>query len=269
VDEALALAAAGQVLYGGPSPGPVAKLKPQSGQLEAQSAVASAFAPAPVAVPAIPARGTGGAKSAPPSTPPPGGSSVGSTPKAPRKRKRKPAPAPPAPPPSESLAYAFEYDPPGRSLGSGEDCEDDVDVPGPSRRRVAHPENWARNIKKPRLEPLVSEKAPCSCSLRCYQRIGRDKRKTVRATFQALARPQQKIYMRALIVLNKVKSKGAAMQMGRRRRLRSFTAEYHLKVGGRRYRVCLKAFQAILGVGSKQIKLLNSHAWAHPHGALR
>jgi hypothetical protein len=69
-------------------------------------------------------------------------------------------------------------------------------------------------------------------------------------------------------VLNKVKTKGAAMKLGRQRQLRSFTAEYHLKAGGRRYRVCLKAFQAILGIGSKQIKLLNSYSWAHPQGAL-
>jgi hypothetical protein len=197
-----------------------------------------------------------------PRTPPP--PPAAKPPKAPRKRKQPPARVK-APPPSEALSYAFDYEEPPSSGGeeSGE-----AEPPGASRRRVAKPETWLRNLKKTRIEPLVSEKPPCGCAMRCYQRIGRDKRKTVRATFQAMERKQKKAYMRALIVLNKVKSKAAAVQMGRQRRLRSFTAEYHLKVGGRRYRVCLKAFQAILGVGSKQIKLLNSYAWAHPQGDL-
>jgi hypothetical protein len=181
-----------------------------------------------------------------------------------RKRKAPPAKLKVPPQPSECLAYSLhDFEPPAllEEEHGGED-------PPPSRRRVAKPETWKRNLKKVRLEPLVSEKPPCSCSLRCFQRIGRDKRKRVRANFMSLARPQQKAYLRALIVLNKVKSKGTAMQMGRQRQLRSFTAEYHLKAGDKRLRVCLKAFIGILNVGSKQIKLLNTYAWNNPEGEL-
>jgi hypothetical protein len=82
-------------------------------------------------------------------------------------------------------------------------------------------------LKKTRLVPLVAEKEPCACSMRCYKRLGRAQRQLVRAGFQELARPQQKAYLRALIVLHKVKTRGAALQMGRQRQLRSFTGKRH------------------------------------------
>jgi len=182
-------------------------------------------------------------------------------PKAPRQKRKRPLkPARP----SEFLAYAFDYKRPA----SSDDESGDDQLPGPSRRRVAKPETWKRNTKKARLQPLVSEKAPCSCSLRCFARIGRERRTQVRANFQSLARPQQKAYLRALIVLNQVKGKKAAFLMGRKRQPRAFTGEYYLKVGDKRHRVCLKAFIGILGIGSKQVKLLNSWAWHNPKGAL-
>jgi hypothetical protein len=201
VDEALAAASAGRVLYasaaGVPASEQAAATVGRPVARAARASVESAVAPTPAAVPA-PARGAGSAKSGPPSTPPRRASTgQRAAPKVPRKRKRKAAPAQ-APPPSEYLALtALEYaPPPGLSSGSDEEGEDAADVPGPSRRRVAHPETWKRNLKKPRLEPpLVSEKPPCACALRCYQRIGREKRKVVRSTFQELERPQQKAYM--------------------------------------------------------------------------
>jgi hypothetical protein len=178
-----------------------------------------------------------------------------------RKRKGKA----PARAPSEYLVYEFDFEPP-------EDVdEDDSDneEPPASRRRVSRPATWKRNQRKPR---AVSEKAPCGCKLRCYARLGRAKRKKIRASFQGLDRPQQKAYMRGLIDLHAVKRrKGAALQVNRRRKPRSFTAEYHLKTttnSHKRHRVCLKAFTAILGIGTKQVKNLNAYAWANPNKAL-
>jgi hypothetical protein len=70
---------------------------------------------------------------------------------------------------------------------------------------------------------VVSEKAKCKCSFRCYARLGRVKRQKIRAAFQQMDRPQQKAYMRGLIDLNKVKFKGTAMQLNRRRAPRKYT----------------------------------------------
>jgi hypothetical protein len=86
-------------------------------------------------------------------------------------------------------------------------------------------------------------------------------------------RPQQKAYMRGLIDLHKVKQKKgrAALQVNRRRKPRAFTAEYYLKTtttSHKRHRVCLKAFIAVLGIGTKQVKNLNAYAWANPTGPI-
>ena len=45
----------------------------------------------------------------------------------------------------------------------------------------------------------------------------------------------------------------------------------HLKTTSsshRRHRVCLKAFIAILGIGGKQVKNLNTYSWANKEGAI-
>ena len=73
--------------------------------------------------------------------------------------------------------------------------------------------------------------------------------------------------MGALINLHPVKFVGKAVQI-RRRNQRMYTAQYHLDVGTKRHNVCLKAFIGILGVGSKQVKNLNTFSWANPGGTL-
>jgi hypothetical protein len=270
VDKALALAAAGQVLYapgareGSPDPRVQAPPSPPAPPPSPAAGPLAAPPPRPAVAKPQPQRQAPPPRA--PSSPPPSPAAKpvrAAPPLRPRKRKR-PARSKP-PPPSEFLAYQFDYvEPPS----SADDSEEEPAAPGPSRRRLARPETWKRNIKKPRLEPLVAEKAPCACALRCYQRLGREKRKQVRAAFQALARPQQKAYLRALIVLNPVKSKKHGLQMARKRQLRRFTAEYTIKAGDKRYRVCCRAFQAILGIGSKQVKLLNTYAFNNPRGLL-
>jgi hypothetical protein len=79
---------------------------------------------------------------------------------------------------------------------------------------------------------------------------------------------QKKLYMRALINLRGVKFTGKALQL-RRRAQRSFTSSYYLTTAsGKRQRVCISAFISILGIGSKQLKLLNAFCWANPGGGV-
>jgi hypothetical protein len=75
--------------------------------------------------------------------------------------------------------------------------------------------------------------------------------------------------MRGLIDLHKVVYKGKGLQL-RRRRQRAFTAEYHLKspTNNKRSHVCFDAFIAVLGVGAKQVKNLNTYVWTNPHGPI-
>jgi hypothetical protein len=157
------------------------------------------------------------------------------------------------------LAYEYKYQEPSDADESSEG--DAPEPPGPSRKRVADPQKWKRNARKTK---AVAEKAPCSCSLRCYHKIGRSSRKQIRARFQALTRPERKHHMRGHIDLKKVIWKGKAIQI-RRRRPRRFTATYHLTPrGAERVQVCNNAFLAILGVGATQVKNLNKQVWNHP-----
>jgi hypothetical protein len=99
--------------------------------------------------------------------------------------------------------------------------------------------------------------------MKCFHSIGRKRRKQIRIAFQKMDRSQQKLYLLGVIDLHPVKYKGLALQI-RPRKQRAFSAEYHLKASSdKRQRVCLKAFTAILSIGSKQVKLLNTYAWTH------
>jgi hypothetical protein len=176
-------------------------------------------------------------------------------------RRKKPKRATDAP--SEFLAYEFEYKTPPSS--DRVNAQKQAVEPSPSKRRTSAPEKWKRNN---RVKKAVSEKPPCGCALKCFNHIGRKRRKQIRTSFQQLDRPQQKTFLRGLIDLHAVKFKGKALQV-RKRKHRVFTAQYHLKTSSqKREHVCLKAFIAILGIGSKQVKNLNDYAWANPDGAL-
>ena len=73
--------------------------------------------------------------------------------------------------------------------------------------------------------------------------------------------------MRGLIELKRVKYQGKAIQL-RRRNQRVYTAAYYLRRNEKKIRVCVMAFCSILGVGQKQVKLLNQRSWTNPHGAV-
>jgi hypothetical protein len=175
-----------------------------------------------------------------------------------KKRKRK---QPAAAPISEALEYEFPYQAPNADEGDASSSPDDK-VPPPSRKVVAKPETWIRNTRVKTL--VVSEKPPCSCTLKCFERIGRSRRKDIRAAFSKLDLSQQKEHMAGLIDLHKVVFKGPALQIARKRQQKQFTALYHIKTNHKRERVCNKAFLAFLGIGGRRVKNLNRYRWSHP-----
>jgi hypothetical protein len=134
-----------------------------------------------------------------------------------KKRKRK---QPAAAPISEALEYEFPYQAPNADEGDASSSPDDK-VPPPSRKVVAKPETWIRNTRVKTL--VVSEKPPCSCTLKCFERIGRSRRKDIRAAFSKLDLSQQKEHMAGLIDLHKVVFKGPALQIARKRQQKQFT----------------------------------------------
>jgi hypothetical protein len=199
----------------------------------------------------------------PPRAPPGGGSKVR---KASPKRQHKKPRRPPAhePGPSEALAYDFHYEVPEEVDSSSPDVDDNK-APPPSRRRVAKPETWKRNTRPS--TRVVSEKPPCSCTLKCFQRIGRARRKDIRAAFAKLDNGQQKEHMAGLIDLHPVVFKGLALQIARKRQQKKFTSLYHIQTSHKRERVCSKAFLAFLGIGGRRVKNLNKYRWEHPTDA--
>jgi hypothetical protein len=94
------------------------------------------------------------------------------------------------------------------------DASSDSKAPPPSRKRVAKPETRKRNTRLKTL--VVSEKSPCSCTQKCFQRIGRARRKDIRIAFQKLDNAQQKEHMAGLIDLHKVVVQGPALQIHRK-----------------------------------------------------
>jgi hypothetical protein len=200
----------------------------------------------------------------PPRAPHGGGSKVNNA--SPKRQHKKPRRPPAhAPGPSEALAYDFHYEVPEEDDSSMSPDVDDNKVPPPSRRRVAKPETWKRNTRPSTL--IVSEKPPCSCTLKCFQRIGRARRKEIRAAFAKLDNGQQKEHMAGLIDLHPVVFKGLALQIARKRQQKKFTSLYHIQVNHKRERVCSKAFLAFLGIGGRRVKNLNKYRWEHPTDA--
>jgi hypothetical protein len=156
--------------------------------------------------------------------------------------------------------YAFDYKEPPDEYG-----DDSDEPPPPSKRRVAKPETRKRDNRH---TVAISEKPPCSCRMECYSKIGRQKRKAIRTAFLSMPKRERKTHMRgvfflllcpvntdtltaphaAMIDLHQVSFKGKALEVHRKRRPRTFRAEYHLKSPSdhKRVHVCLAAFLGIL-----------------------